>query len=113
LRLDEWRKAAVGEDDKEDHLVLAAKHKTAKSTECFINFHGDMWTRSVKYVALYEQSFLTSGYLFPEVSKRNPMQPGRMMNESEFNKHINRLWAEHRAVTKDICRCRCASRQGS
>lgn len=65
MRVSDWQSCVLLTEDEKTHLVYVLEHKTAKSKVCAVNFYGDLYEHSKRYVEVFGDVFLRSGFLFP------------------------------------------------
>ena len=101
MTLAEWRAASTSQGCPDDHVVYVKHHKTAKSLRCGVNFHGDLYATTAKYVAAFGSEYLSSGYVIPHVPEKDAADPGRQMSGSQMLKYANRIWAQFAKEAND------------
>lgn len=97
----EFRSSRITNTSPDDHIVFVFEHKTASSSRCPVNFHGDLYRRASQYIQVFGRHFLFScQFMFPYVSPNSPDSSVKM-SHSQFNVAINRLWSTFRAQAMD------------
>ena len=84
-----------------NHIMWVVHHKTASSLRCPVVLHPEIYAALQRYVVVFKDNFLRSGFLFPHVSKKDFCDKGRHMTESQFNVGLNHAWSEYVSERND------------
>jgi hypothetical protein len=99
LTIAEWQQVKGSDEDVDDHLVYVFKHKTSSSQPCAINFYGEIYHHTRRYVTAFRADFLEpSGLIFPSLNR--VLEIGQLTH-SDFQKCINRPWKRYREEAQD------------
>jgi hypothetical protein len=101
MTIAEFRSSRITNASPDDHVVFVFEHKTATSSRCPVNFHGELYRRASQYIDVFGRRFQYSCQLmFPYVSP-NSADASVKMTHSQFNVEINKLWSAYRSQSMD------------